>query len=308
MTPFVPATELKALLKGSYQDVGLKVRLAVQENAPTFGNKPVQVLGLFADHLLVLAESSNTVVKVGYGTDSEGKVCFTSHTALPTTVVTEQSVREYVRKQSKVAADLFLKGHVAQAQEVIEAIAPLVDSNSAETDEDIVSKFLEHREQPHPWKVFVNAKKDALIEGVLSDVSFPEALRPKFAALYDGATAKNELPSYGGLVRSDMGVLHKRLTTVQEQVQGALQQIKDAQPAAVAEGGSQAITALETLTTDLLNDVTQVRTFVQEAVQDFSQVDLLAKVFDSIAAEVAAFEVAGAFAVKMATRLADASR
>ena len=308
MTPFVPVTELQGLLKGSHQEVSAILEHAVATQPHAFGGKPARLLAAFSGHVIVLAESNNTVAKVGYSFDSEGNVHFTKHTPLNVPVVTEATLRSYLRSEAKAAASLFLGGQIARANEKIASIASLVDNESLLDDDSIVNSFLESRETARPWKTFVLQKQSVLKESVLKDVELAAPLKPKFAKLYDGATTQEELPSFKGLVHSDIAVAIKRLNKVEEQASQALQQIALVKAHSEQMASHPAGLALEETTNDLLNDVRTVRDFLLEASEQFSQVDLVAKVFDSIAAEVATFEVAGAFAANMALRLAEAIR
>jgi hypothetical protein len=308
MTPFVPVEDLKRVTKGSHQEVILALVEALQTRLSEFGNKPVHLLSTFKDHVVVLSEANNTVMKVAYSFDVEGRVHFTKHTPLNVPVVTESNLRTYVRNEAKAAAGLFLSGYTARANAKIEAIAGLVDSEAFLDDDAIVNGFLEARENPRQWKQFIAEKKDTLLEGVLRGVELPAPLKPKFVKLYDGATAKEELPAFKGLVHSDISTAIKRLNAVEEQVGAALTQIRTIKAGSAQLSAHPAGLALENTTSDLLDDVRSVRDFLLEATEQFAQVDLVAKVFDSVAAEVATFEVAGAFAAKMATRLAEATR
>lgn len=304
--PFIPAAELAPLLKGSHQETASRLDAEIQSDLARFGGKSASVVATFDTHALVMSESGD-VYRVGYETSNSGKIYLTTQESLPITVVTDKNLRQYVRTEAKAAADLFLKGLVTQANARIAALFPLMDASLAATDDEIISSFVESRQAHHDWKELIEAREEQ-IQAYLSEEALPKPLQPKFTKLYDGATTEDELPNFKGLVHADMNGLIARLTTVESQAQTALAQLEQVRGAAEMEEGTEALQQLQQYVSDLLNDVTQVKTFAEESVREFRRVDLVAKVFDSMASEVASFEVAGAFASKMASRLAEAGR
>lgn len=299
--PFVPATELAGLLAGSFQDISAKVASALREESHNlFGGQAVQVLGVFPEHVVILSDAGD-VSRVRYESSAAGAIYFTGTEHLPVTVVTQKNVRRFVQKEARAAADLFIRGLTAQANEKVQALAPLIDAANVISDDDLLRSMTESRAD-RPWKTLMEDRKDrvsVLVEGV----ELPTPLAPKFSKLYDGSTKPSELPHYKTLVQDDVEHLLGRLTAVESQATSALQTVRSVKEQAVQEGGEAAIASLESFVTDLLADVSQVKEFVVEATAEFGQVDRIAKVFDSIASEVASFEVAGAFAAKLAARL-----
>lgn len=304
MLPFVPAAELSSLLTGSFQDTTSRVADALREESHSlFGGRDAQLLGVFPDYAVVLTDDGN-VAKMRFESSASGSVYFTGTEFIPVTVVTEKNLRRYVQKEASAAADLFLRGLTDRANDKIRDLAPLVDAASVVSDDEILQSFSESRSE-RMWRNVTDSRKShvtALLEGS----ELPAALAPKFSKLYDGSTGADELPRFAALVTDDVEHLLGRLASVESQASSALHTARMVRDAAVAAGGEAAIAALEAFASDLLSDVTQVKEFVVEATTEFGKVDRIAKVFDSIALEVASFEVAGAFAAKMAARLNDA--
>lgn len=306
MSPFIPAAELASLVKGSHQDVALRLADEIKTESKRFGTSPAQLVATFDSHVIVMNEAGD-VFRVGYETANSGKVHLTTQESLPVTVVTEKSLRTFVQAEAKAAADLFLKGMTKQANAKIASLFPLMDATLAASDDEIIGEFTESRKQARVWKGLLEGRTEQ-IRSYLSEDKLPAPLAPKFKKLYDGATTRDELPTFKPLVHSDMGGLIARLAAVEAQAQQALHQLATVKEEAEMAGGLEAVNQLEQYASDLLADVSEVKGFAEEAVRDFSQVDLVAKVFDSMASEVASFEVAGAFTAKMASRLAEAGR
>ena len=301
LLPFVPAAELAGILAGSFQDTTVKVADALREEAHNlFGGRSAQVLGVFSDAVVVLAEGGD-VLRVRYEKGTTGAVYFTGSEVLPVTVVTQKNVRRFVQNEARVAADLFIRGLTAQANEKVSAIAPLVDALNVMSDEEVLQSFAESRSS-HQWHALVEERRQ-YIQPLLEGETLPEPLAPKFSRLYDGSTKSEELPGFEALVTDDVEHLISRLAAVESQATAALQTARTVREQAAREGGEEVVATLEAFAADLLADVTKVKEFVVEASTEFGRVDRIAKVFDSIASEVASFEVAGAFAAKMAARL-----
>lgn len=304
MTPFIPEHELTSLLKGSFQETSILVSEALKEEQKRLGD--VRLVATFPKHVVVMSEAGEAY-KLGYELSASGNVHFTKQEPLDVTVVTERNLRKYVQNEAKEAVDLFLKGLSSQANERIAAILPLVDESAFVSDEELIGSFVESRSQDRDWKKLIASRKES-VRGYLGEGVDITALQPKFKKLYDGSTSAAELPTFKTLVGEDVDYVVVRLNAVRKNAEAALHTIRSVRDAAVAEGGESTIGMLEAFASDLLNDVKSVEEFVSEARNEISRVDLLAKVFDSLAEEVASFEVAGAFAAKMAARLAEAGR
>lgn len=299
--PFVPSIELAEALAGSFQVTTARVAAALKsEAAKLFSGRGAQLLGVFQDSTLVLVGESE-VVRLRYSLSESGEVHFTGTSDVDLTVVTEKNLHRYIRQEARAAADLFLRGLVDQANAKIVALAPLVDQASAVSDEDILKSFSESRAE-RLWKTTLTERADK-VKKFLGEDKLPAPLSPKFGRLYDGSTSTAELDGFKALVHDDVQHLVSRLSAVEATATSALHAIRLVREQATREGGEDAIASLEAFASDLLADVTQVKEFVVEASTEFGSVDRIAKVFDSIASEVASFEVAGAFVAKTVTRL-----
>lgn len=303
--PFIPAVDLAALSQGSHQDMAVRLATALKGEAKRFSGESAAILATFDTHVVVMTEGGS-VFRLQYERAANGDIHFVKQEAVDVPVVTDRSVRQYVRSQAYEAVDLFLKGLVSQAHSKIAAILPLADASMANSDAESLAAFMESRKTQGGWQRFMAGRKPQVLE-YLGENSIPAPLQPKFKKLYDGATGADELPNFKGLVQSDMTTLVTRLVAVEEQARTALEMFRSVR-ASAGNGDHPALSQLEAYANDLLADVTQVKSFAEEASGNFKQVDLLAKVFDSMSAEVASLEVAGAFAAKMASRLAEASR
>lgn len=299
--PFVPSIELAEALAGSFQVTTVRVAAALKEEAPRlFAKRTAQLLGVFPDSILVLV-GEGEVLRVRYAMSEAGEVHFTGTSDVALTVVTEKNLQRYVRNEARVAADLFMRGLVDQANARIAALAPLVDQAGVMSDGDILKSFAEGRTD-RLWKTTLSARAEK-VKLFLGEDKLPPPLQPKFGRLYDGSTAPSEMDGFKALVQDDIEHLVSRLSAVEATASAALQSIRLVREQAIREGGEEAISSLEEFASDLLADVVKVKEFVVEAVAEFGSVDRIAKVFDSIASEVTSFEVASAFVAKTVTRL-----
>lgn len=306
MTPFIPANELSNLLKGSFQHTSALVADALKESK-AFSGKPVHLVACFDKHAVVMSEAGDAF-KVGYEISESGSVHFIGQEVLPVTVVTEKTARRYAQAEAKLIVDLFFKGLTEQAEERMAALLPIVDAATANSDEELLQGFAESLEADRVWKKLVKDRAESVKQYLGESAPQTTAVAPKFKKLYDGSTSAEELPKFKSLVRDDTAHLLGRISAVRKQAEEAVHAAALVKEAAEAEGIAEGLAVLESYAADLLSDVRQIEAFVQEAIEEFGRVDLLAQVFDSLAEEVASFEVAGAFASKMASRLAESGR
>jgi hypothetical protein len=304
MTPFIPARELDGLLRGSYQEANVRVAEALRGEIDRFGG-PVHLVATFQNRAVVMSESGS-VFSVAYESASDGSVHILGAEPMQATVVTESNVRKFVQAEAKRAVDLFFKGLTDQALKVAKEILPLADSALLRTDEEIVNTFIESRSARGLWKQFIESRESRIQDYLGEHAPKEPALASRYQKLYDGSTQKDELPKFKGLVEADFGVLRSRIRAVRSQTEAAKHTLTEARAVVEREGGSALASEMSGFVDDLLNDCTIVESFIDEVGQSSGRVDLLAKVFDSLGVEVTSFEVAGAFAAQMATRLADA--
>lgn len=299
--PFIPEEELAELTAGSFQQITLSLAEAVRDNMGLFGKGPAHLIAVFPTHGIVLDESG-IAFEAPYETDAHGEVTILDAIPLTVTVVTESNLRRYVQSEAKEAARLFLQGMTDRANSKIASLASLVDKSVTASDEEIVSSFTESRKEASLWKDILKESSNEM-SAFLAESAPQTSLAPKFRKLTDGTVPPEDFPKYKTLVQHDMAVLVSRLDAVAANARAAFQASSLALESASTDE-SATLSALKNFASDLLADVIRVRDFVAEATEQFPRVDLIAQLFDSIAAEVASFEVAGAFAAKTATRLA----
>lgn len=295
-----------ALQRGSHQELVSRVAEAVQADLLRFGGAAHLLATFDTGRAVVMAESGD-VYSVKFSVAKDGNIELGPQELMDANGVTEKTLRKFVRAEAKAAVDLFLQGLTDRANEKIARLLPLVDYSMSLSDTEVVEDFAESREVPRLWKATVEARKPAIVasldEGVL-----PPALQPQFADLYERRLPAEELGGKRPQVVGQVQELLLRLMAVEEQADMALNALSAVRPTAMAEGGAESYKQLEDYARDLRADVNSVKTFVEEALSDFKGVELLARVFDAVAGEISSFEVAGAFAAKMTSRLAEANR
>ena len=290
-TPFLPAEAVESLLKGSHQHLAVRLTEAVQASLSQYQWGEAHLLATFDKKAVVMSDAGD-VYSLPF-TEERGELVLGTPQMLPVAGITSKNLRRFVQQEAKAAVDLFLQGFTSKAHEKISQLRPLVDASTMLSDEEIVENFVAKRAEGTRWKALIESRATQVTTLLGEDAS---------SGPVQAQTSDLEGTQQG------MGEILARLGVVEEQARLALQTLGALKDAAAAEGGAAAFQQLAEYTADLHKDVRAVMDFAEEALRDFKQVDLLAQLFDSMAGEVASFEVAGAFAAKMASRLADAGR
>jgi hypothetical protein len=306
---FVPREEVLKLTTGSFEHRAVRVEEALKrEKAKFFENSEVQVLGTFEDAAIVLSENGK-MFKVAYE-ETAGAVTVRGAQAISGTVFPREAMPAYLRKEAKAAADLFLNGHVEQANVKIAQLAKLVEANAVYTDDQIVDSFISDITRTRAWKQALGEKTEAELKTVLGeafDKIDANKLQTKFSKLYDGSLTNEEQEQYRNLVNEDIGRLTERMTVVYEQANKSVGQLREFAEK-VTDAQRSTVTAFVSFVEDLLADLGQAKQGLSETLQGADGVGALGRLFDTLTEELLRYEIAGGFVVRMTTQLVQASR
>lgn len=307
---FVPREEILKLTLGSFEHRAIRIEDTLKkEKAKFFEGSEVQVLGTFDEHAIVLSESGK-VFRVIFESSATGDVMVMSAEAMPNVAFPRESLPAYLRREARVAADLYLKGLIPQATEKIAQISKMVEANAVYSDDQIVDVFLGAVTSHRSWKQVLGLKTEAELKTTLGE-SFGQIdsakLQPKFSKLYDGSLSKEDLEQYRVLVHESFGKLNTKMKAVHEQVLKSVAQIREVSEK-LSEKQRETVEAFSSFADDLLSDLRETQHGLAETLQGADGVGALGRLFDSLTEDLLRYEVAGGFVVRMTTQLAQASR
>jgi hypothetical protein len=306
---FVPREEVLKLTTGSFEHRAVRVEEALKrEKAKFFENADVQVLGTFDGAAIVLSETGK-LFKVAYE-ETSGAVTIRGTQPVSGAVYPREAMPAYLRKESKAAADLFLGGHVEQANRKVAQLAKLVEANAVYTDDRIVDSFIASITGTRAWKQALGEKTEAELKAVLGE-AFDEIesnkLQAKFSKLYDGSLSAAQMEEYRALVQEDVGHLTERLSVVYEEASKAVAQLRGISEK-VTDDQRATVNAFVSFVEDLLADLSEAKQALAETLQGADGVGALGRLFDTLTEELLRYETAGGFVARMTTQLAQASR
>lgn len=306
---FVPREEILKLTTGSFEHRAVRVEEALKrEKSKFFENAEVQVLGTFDGSAIVLSETGK-LYKVVFE-ETAGAVTVRGTQPVSGAVYPREAMPTYLRKESKAAADLFLNGHVEQANRKIAQIAKMVEANAVYTDDQIVDAFISDITRTRAWKQALGEKTEVELKKVLGealDKIDANKLQSKFSKLYDGSLTGEELEQYRALVQEDVGHLTERLAVVYEETSKAVGTLRDLAGKMTAEQ-RPTLTAFISFVEDLMADLSAAKQALAETLQGADGVGALGRLFDSLTEELLRYEIAGGFVARMTTQLAQAGR
>lgn len=307
---FVPREEILKLTSNSFEHRTVKIEGAVkQEKSRLFDNAEPQVLGTFDKYAVVLTDDGK-IYRVQYEEAASGNLHVLAASLMNATVYPREAMPTYLRKEAKAAADLFLKGMVAEAAKKVAQLTKLMDETTVYDDDKIVDPAIASIVSSRLWKQTIESKTDADLKQMLGeayDKIDSQKLRAKFFKLYDGSLSGSELEKYRGLVNEDVGHLMGRMDVVLDQALKSVGTLREFSEK-VTDDQRETVSAFASFVEDLAEDVRQVKKTLAETLQGVDAVSSLGRLYDTLAEELLRYEIAGGFAVQMTTRLVNASR
>jgi len=305
---FLPREEILRLTTGSFEHKTVQIETAIKnEKARLFENSDPQVLGTFPTHVVVMT-AAGKMFRAKYEVSDSGVVHVLAVESVKADIYPRAAMPSFLQKEAKVAADLFLKGSVTEANKKVAQLVKLVDETRSYDEKDIVNSFVESLSADRLWRRALTTRASE-VKAALGE-AFAQfdtnKLRAKFFKLYDGSLSEASLEQYRGLVNEDLGRLTERLDAVLSQSLGSVGSLREIS-VTMADPQNEAMTAFGSFAEDLVDDLRTTKQQLAETVQGVNGVGARGKMYDSLAEEILRFELAGAFVVQMTNRLATAS-
>lgn len=311
LTAFVPPAELAQLTRGSYESLQLQVESAIdQARERLFGSPaPVQVLGTFAGHAVVLSEQAR-VYRVRFEATDTGEISPVHTEELSVPAYRAENVASFVKKTAEEYVDSFFAGARTDAAEKLQAVVTrLAELPPTHTASTIKESFERLVTGDRPWKtLFADRQKEigAVVSEDVAQLAQDRApVREKFARLYSGAVPKEDLVGYSDLVTSDLKHLSSRVSRLRTTLDEAVSKLQGGVPALKPATSDISLQMFEAFSQDLAQDVRGVEKSLSEAVGTLITIDDHAKIYDVLASQLNRYEVAGLFVEKMSKQLSE---
>jgi hypothetical protein len=304
---FVPVDELRRVTQGSYEHLVSRLTDALRVESPRlFGeDTDVAVLGTFPGFVLATSPAG-ACRRVRYTESAQGlQIGAAEEVRLP--VYDRSNLEEYLQKESRRAVDLFFRGDVQEATQVISKLAPYVGKTSTLSEARVADALILCLGGERTWKALYADRVAAIHESVKDDLPTlnKAAPQPQFKKLYDGSLNEDAVEPFRPLVLEKLAAVRARLETLASQVFEASESIKAA--AEQAKPGTKTLTTFAEFAEDLLDNVLGQTKIVDDLPRHVTHANHLGRVYDSLVESFADTEIASCFVVQLAKRLATRS-
>lgn len=305
---FVPREEILKLTNRSFEHLSARLETALAlESKRLFEGRESELLGTFPGHVVVMSDDGLTH-RAYFEETASGEIRFIRTEAVSSSVYSKASLPQFVRKEARSVADMFLRGNQTEGLKRLRALSKLVDGKGSFDEGTTVDGFVQTVLTASNWKKLF-AEQSEQMDAVLaeSDLAPDSAkkLRAKFFKLYDGSVVGTALEQYRGLVNEDLKHLDGRLAAVLQSGLDSVQRMRE-----ISEkndlSANPTFQTFGSFAEDLVGDVRKVRTSLAETIQGVEGVGALGKMFDTLAEEMGRYERAGAVLSEMTRRLAAA--
>lgn len=301
---FVPREEIQKVSVNSFEHRKVRIeQLIQQEKTHYFQSAEPQIVATFESHAVVLTDDGRAF-KVQFEEAATGAYEILAVEPAAVQVYEREAMPAYLRKEARAAADLFLKGLVAESNRKIAQISALMDGSTAFEDARVVDPVIQLVKSSAAWKKAIGEKSEADLKGLLAesfDTIVANELRPKFSKLYDGTIVGPELEKFRKLVEGDIGTLMGRMKLVFEQVCGALVSLQALQ--LQSEEQRKTVDSFKSFVEDLGEDLRKVQEAVAESLPGLEGVGAFGQLYDALAEELSLREMAGTFVVRFTDKL-----
>lgn len=221
MAKYIPTSEVRRLVRGSYEDLSHQVQMEVEgDRENIFGEGlPVRIVGTFRGHVIAL-NGSGKLSKVFYEVADSGDVVLVGKEMLDVPIISSDRDRaKFLQSEAREVAGMFFdSGEYPQVRRIAD-IMRSVDS-SAFADKQVAQVRMDSSTRDRPWRRFLAEHLEQADVGVLGgfrakygyleDAGDPEAHRKLVEADLLGL-----VESYGDL-ESTLGDSFARLTKLGE--------------------------------------------------------------------------------------------
>lgn len=297
-TPFVSPEEINRISHGSYERLISRLAEALSQDKEHFSDSPVQILGTFAGHAVVLTSSGK-----GYRVHFEDKNSLVIKSVAPYPIQTFESSQHYLRAEAVRAADSFLKGQSGESARRLGRVVSLAESRPASADTQRVDVLRALFSSPRMWKSRMEERaaefEEFLGQAVLDEIE--KALpAPRFSSLNEvtEADADRLLP----VASASTQALASRLRGLASDITSSLVRLEAVAPDIVRSGKESFLRSFEDFSKSLRDEIQVVLEHVSN-VQDSLRVSHVGLVHDLVVGELSYYEVASRYATDMTTCL-----
>lgn len=302
-TPFVSPDEISRISVGSYEQLISRLTEALSKDKEHFSGKPVQILGTFSGHAVVLSSEGK-----GFRVHFEDKNGLSIKSVAPYPIQTFESSQHYLRAEALKAADSFLKGRSLESAKRLGRVVGLAESRPLTDDIQRVdllrTLFASNRSWKSRMDEWAAEFEEFLGQSVLDEIE-KTIPAPRFAPLYEGLGTV-EVEGARALVTEAITKVGSRLKELAVMLSEALTSLREAAPDIIRSGQQPFLRKFEDFSQSLRDEVLVVQEHVA-SIQDSLRVSHVGQVHDLVVGELSYYEVASRYATEMTTCLVEAS-
>lgn len=287
---FVPAEALRPILSGSFEAKIGDVQHAIERNQDRIFEDGVRfwTVGTFEDRAIVASEDGRFLDLSFDGSD------LVDSKPLEIPIYRGEDAEYFRIRDAMRAVRLFAEGNESAAMELLEAIAPHCPPL---TDEQRVDRMVEAIKRPRPWRQAYEAKSSEF-EAVAGEVD--EAFEPGLTELLEHQNAGTDAETLL-LVRQEVRKLAEGLDDLASSVNASVEGITEG-TSRLEDGLGDALVSFGR---DLADDLEGLGRLVEDATLGLSCPEQLSRLYDALALEFPAYQVAGGFLQGVADKLSE---
>jgi hypothetical protein len=308
-TKLIPASEIKRLSEGSYEQLISRLEEAVAKDSKRiFGSvQETELISTFPGHAIVLGENGD-FRQIRFESAQDGNLAITAIQEVAVPHFTKNNLNEFVEREASLVVDSFMRGGLTEAWSRLRGIIPYVEGDRKYSEEKLLSVMMESVRASRPWKTLFEEKQSEIKRVLWEDLAELDQnrLRAKFIKIYDGDLIEDNREGYKGLVESDLNYLSKRARALLCMIESAEQTVRPVLKSLKESGKDDILTTFGAFTEDLIDDLGRICDIVDSRCSNLHTISNLGKLYDTLAEELYIYEVAGLFIDKTARRLTEA--
>jgi hypothetical protein len=289
----IPTVDALARLSaGSYEAMIADLNSQIAKQAEELFGAQCQAHLVATFNGYALAESAGRVVRFQYERDDAG----VKISNIQETTVRRVPRGEFIAESAKKIVDALLLDQLDEATEAAAALVPILGERfEIVPTPALADKLIDRLVAETPWKDFYVEGLPLFSKVLGEELTAIEVARlePKFSRIYE-SPSDEQSREYAELVHSDVVLVRDRIAEAAKVISGSYAKLEQ-QTEMVAEDKK----VLLNFATDLKNDVDDVLSLFQEAVEQITETTVLGKLFDTSVATLRQYEIAAAFLNKV---------
>ena len=311
--PSISIESYKAIVTGSYEDFITKLNGALQESQASYLDSPgpgAKIVATF-DSYFVASDQKGEFYKFSYAMEeSAAKISLIEKIQVP--VLNKSTSFTFKKQYSNTAIDSILSGNI---QESVKIIGDLIDIEETYPllDEQVIADSMMDKMKNEPaWKVALAGDLEEVAR-VIGDADFlkisERALNAKYMDLYNGTIEEEKFESYREDVVADMSILSDRLEVAHSTIESVFYPFQEIveQLSEDQSEDTEELNKFNKFMESFMQDMTQIRENLAEALENAECVMCLAQIHDIIAEEVYSLELFSKYVSTSLSSFFDAS-